>query len=94
MQCPVYANEGEEIFKKLENECPNVTKLLKENSSMTFVWIMGRDIESISALEQSTKMEVCGTAISNMYMKCLRSRVGVGQYPTTDMNLSSPSVKK
>ena len=56
----------------------NVSNLMKENPNMTFAWLMGEDIEGISDIEQDLKLIIGGTAIGDMYRKCLSSRVGVG----------------
>ena len=78
MQCPAYSKEREEMFGRINNECPNVSTLMEENPPMNFAWMMGRDMEGISDEEQDLKLTICGTAISEMYRKCISSRVGVG----------------
>ena len=59
-----YVSDNVGVFSR----CGSVRKLIKDNPSMTFAWIMGRDEEGTSA----TMMEVCVTSISNRYVQCLR----------------------
>ena len=56
------------MLVKIENECPNVANLMEENPSMTFAWVMGRDIEDISDIEKDVKLIICGTAICDVYI--------------------------
>ena len=75
MQCPAYNSERVIMYELIERYCPAVTSLLKENPSMTFAWIMGREVPGVSALEQVTLLEIAGEAILIMYNKCINNRV-------------------
>ena len=37
-------------------------------------WIMGRDFQGVSDLEQAILLEITGESIISMYNKCLNSR--------------------
>ena len=58
MQCPAYNNERVIMYELIDRYFPAITSLFKINPSMTFAWIMGREVQGVSVLEQVTLLEM------------------------------------